>query len=199
MNTSAPSRVGALSVRGFTLIETLVAITVLSVAIVGPFVAIQSAFKASTASRDQLIATLLAQEGIEYIRGVRDNNYLYNVKNPGSAVSWLYGIDSTGGVDCTSPKRCMVDPTIGNPFASGAVRWCGTGGTGACTALNLAPSSYLYTHQTPAGYRVTPFVRSVTLTTVTPNKDVQVTVTVSFTSGRQSYTVTLSETLSNWL
>lgn len=54
--------------QGFTLIETLVGVTILLVAVVGPlFIAFQGV-KLSYFARDQVIASYLAQEGIELVR-----------------------------------------------------------------------------------------------------------------------------------
>lgn len=61
---------------GFTLIESLVAITIVTIAISGTMVTASSAVIVADISRDQLIASYLAQEGIEYVRWMRDNYYL---------------------------------------------------------------------------------------------------------------------------
>ena len=60
--------------KGFTLIEALIALVILTVAI-GPAVALAgSALRISTTIRNNLIATGLAQEGVEVVRTVRDDN-----------------------------------------------------------------------------------------------------------------------------
>ncbi|MFA5942213.1 MAG: prepilin-type N-terminal cleavage/methylation domain-containing protein [Candidatus Paceibacterota bacterium] len=64
------------AVRGFTLVEALVAITIVTVTVSGSLFAANSALVASAISRDQLTASYLAQEGIEYVRLLRDNEYL---------------------------------------------------------------------------------------------------------------------------
>lgn len=61
---------------GFTLVETLVAIAVLLAVIVGPITLIAHGLFSASFSRNHLIASNLAQEGIELIRAVRDNNIL---------------------------------------------------------------------------------------------------------------------------
>lgn len=62
--------------KGFTLIETLVAITILTVAISGSLFAANSTIVAASISRDRLIASYLAQESIERVRWTRDHYYL---------------------------------------------------------------------------------------------------------------------------
>ena len=188
---------------GFTLVETLVAVAILATSIVGPFVAIQTALKASFSARDQLVATMLAQEGIEYVRGVRDSNYLYNIKNPTLPPrSWLSGVDNSAGsaVDCVdtvptdgTPRRCTLDPTSMTPVAQ-----CASGGAGDCNRLNYVPTLRIYTQATPSGYVPSAFTRTLTLSPV-GTSEMQVTVVVTFTSNRQSYAVTLTERLAHWL
>ncbi len=64
------------SKKGFTLIETLVAITILLIAVVGPISLIGDALHKLYYAKDQMIAINLAQEGIEVVRQVRDTNML---------------------------------------------------------------------------------------------------------------------------
>jgi prepilin-type N-terminal cleavage/methylation domain-containing protein len=62
--------------RGFTILETLVAISILVIAITGPLAIISQSLRASFFARDQITAFYLAQEAIEYIRNQRDTNTL---------------------------------------------------------------------------------------------------------------------------
>lgn len=62
--------------RGFTLIETLVAISLLTVGVAGSFSLMQKVTSFASISSSQLVASYLAQEGIETIRNIRDTNYL---------------------------------------------------------------------------------------------------------------------------
>lgn len=60
--------------KGFTLVETLIAITVLMIAIAGPLVVASKGLTAALISRDQMTASLLAQESMEMVKNTRDNN-----------------------------------------------------------------------------------------------------------------------------
>jgi prepilin-type N-terminal cleavage/methylation domain-containing protein len=177
--------------KGFTLVETLVAISVLTLSIVGPFQIAQNVLSTSYVARDQLIATALAQEGMEYTRAIRDSNFLYNIHNSGTR-NWLYGLDGStyGGVtsvDCYT-NACTVDP------GQQAIVSCGNS---TCSGRPLyTTSTNLYT-QTSTNNTVTKFTRKVQLTSLS-STETKVTITVSWT-GHNAYSVVLTEIMRNWL
>lgn len=78
--------------KGFTLLETLVAIAILLIAVVGPMSIIGGSLSQISTVRDQTIAVNLAQEGIEIVRQKRDSNML-DKWGGGSAV-WGDGLTS---------------------------------------------------------------------------------------------------------
>ncbi len=79
---------------GFTIVETLVAITVLMIAIAGPLVVASKGLSSALYARDQIIASFLAQESMEVIKNKRDNNL------DGVGSTW---IDEINGPGCSSP------------------------------------------------------------------------------------------------
>lgn len=178
--------------KGFTLVETLIAIAIISIAIVGPFHVAQGVLQTSYTARDQLLASSLAQEGVEYIRSVRDGNYLFNLHNSGSR-PWLFGFDAStyGGVqsaDCYS-NACVVDVGQQSPIATS----CGDA-TCATRPLYLSASN-IYTQTVTI--KPTKFVRKVVFTSISATETL-VTVTVTWTS-HGTHTLILTETLRNWL
>lgn len=176
---------------GFTLIETLVAVALLAVTIVLPYHAIQRSLYATYSARDDLVASTLAQEAIEYVRSIRDNNYIYNLRNPSTPKPWLAGLDtSAGGRNCFAPARCTVDVTKSTPAT--ALAQCPVGG---CTAkLYLSPTGFYNMSSTGTATR---FIRYIQLTTTSAH-EVKVTSTVTwFYHG--THTVTITDIIHDWL
>jgi len=58
---------------GFTLIETLVAITILMIAIAGPLTVANKGYTSSIENKTRAVAMNLAQEGLEYLNNLKDN------------------------------------------------------------------------------------------------------------------------------
>ena len=61
---------------GFTLIETLIAISIFSISIVTLMTVLSSGISDINYAKKKITATYLAQEGIEYARNQRDNYFL---------------------------------------------------------------------------------------------------------------------------
>jgi len=62
--------------KGFTLIELIITIFVISVGLVGVMTLIQNTLQSASAVRSNLTASYLAQEGIELVRNIRDANWV---------------------------------------------------------------------------------------------------------------------------
>jgi len=60
------------SISGFTLVESLVAISILMIAIASPMTLAQKGLSTATLSKDQMIASFLAQDAIEAVKNIRD-------------------------------------------------------------------------------------------------------------------------------
>jgi prepilin-type N-terminal cleavage/methylation domain-containing protein len=167
--------------RGFTLIETMIAVAIFTIAVVGPFTAASRSLDAAATARDNLAAANLAQEGLEVVRFVRGSNYLANPN------SWT----ATAGLSaCVAPAKCAVDgPTATVAACAG----------GVCGPLYLTDAG-LYT-TSAAGATVTRFTRSLT---ITPNPGGQANaeravVTVTWQTNGGPRTVTVSQDFYDWL
>lgn len=79
--------------KGFTLVESLVAISVLLLAITGPMTLASKVIRDSVISQDQITGFYLAQEGLEYVRNQRESNFL-------SGQNWLKDLEQCFGNGC---------------------------------------------------------------------------------------------------
>jgi prepilin-type N-terminal cleavage/methylation domain-containing protein len=174
--------------RGMTLIETLVAITILAVAIVAPMsLTIQSLVSAYYA-RDQIVASNLAQEAIESVRAVRDGNILRMALNEPDPTC------SPMTILCSIPidRDFMID-TRDNEITP-----CDADGSAACDPLQTDPDQTFYGYQT--GWTDTTFVRTVRAEFVDEEQnEIRITVNVTRMGGNVSPTATLSENLYRWV
>src|SRR3989338_8054755 len=75
---------------GFTLIESIVAISVLTLAVAGPLTLAAHSLKASRDARAEFIATHLAEEALEVVHNIRTNNSAND--NTADRSEWMRGI-----------------------------------------------------------------------------------------------------------
>lgn len=81
---------------GFSLVETLVAITILLIVIAGPLAIISSASNSSMFASDQVTAFLLAQEGAELAQKARDDLVIAKFNNAAAPDPWTIFTDTAG-------------------------------------------------------------------------------------------------------
>lgn len=65
--------------KAFSLLEVLIAIFILTIGITGAVSLITYSISSVAIAKSQVIATNLAQEGIELVRSIRDSNWLEDV------------------------------------------------------------------------------------------------------------------------
>lgn len=202
---------GTLPARGFTLIETLVAISILVLALTGPLTIISQALRSAYYSRDQIVAFYLAQEAVEYIRNVRDENSL---KTGALVDSWLNGIGlinqckTAGGT--TASCIDQFDGTITHAFnmSYGASGYVFTSCATAICTTPLKLNTAIGGTSVPFGDDVNStqssiFTRTIWVTTVPGNtvkadREVVVHVRVDWHQGSSPYVFTLEDHLTNW-
>lgn len=165
--------------RGFTLLETLVAITILLISIGGPLTIATKGLSSALLARDQITAFYLAQEAIEFARNERDERALNNEP-------WASGFLGTFS-GCVDGGECMVD-TINN-----VVRTC----TGDCDKLLYDTATGFYVTAPTGSTETSIFRRSLSFETVNAN-EVAATVVMEWTTGLFSRTFTLRENILNW-
>lgn len=181
------------SQQGFTLVETLVAITILLLVITGPLTISTSAARSTSFSSEQVVAFFLAQEGAELMQKARDDVLLRKflpTSNPS------YRANPWGIVMSESPSGPYADCFISNGNGCGLELNTDTNGTlrspVLCTAGNCilyfddSTDRAKYTHVSPfSGAPPTSFSRVITLSTILGSRDVKVESTVTWRTGSQ--------------
>lgn len=186
---------GSLNPRAFTLVETLVAVAVITLAVLAPFAAMQKVISASRAAKDNLIAASLVQEALEYARFVRMDNYIAHYPNDLANYQPMAGLDGQpssifGTHDCRAPNNaCTIDGTAS--FAT-AIAACGS----SCTALRLTADG-LYT-QSSMNTSPTPYTRTISIDESHAGYEI-VTARVSWNDHGTARSVILTENLYDWL
>ena len=139
---------------GFTLIETFVAILILTLAITGPMSIAQKGLQSSILAKDKTTAAYLAQDAIEFIRSIRDSNFYVGASGGGGG-NWF---DNLSG-KCENPADyCIVDTTLSS-LDPNAVINCG--GIYNCLPLNIDKIGGSYRYGYDASWDVTKFTRRV--------------------------------------
>ncbi len=204
-----------MNIKGFTLIEAMVAIAIIALAIVGPMYAANSSIVAAELASDQLTASYLAQEGIEYVRTMRDDAYLSayaapnNTGNNVSQEGWdnfVSGNSITSIKQCglsNSAKKCTLDPLL-QPMCVGSnncsLTTCSSNGNGnACGPLYLTSNSIYTTQATIGGIAntATPFTRTIQANTISSN-EVSITSTVEWSFHGSNYSEIVTDNLTPW-
>ena len=173
-------------VRGFTLIETLVAVALLTIAITAPMSLSVQSLGSAYYARDQITAFYLAQEAIEALRSVRDAQILEIAKSVGGETPDIFG---------PIPKNDQpftIDAGENDP-ASAIVNCSG----GPCPALQTDGTLYGY----DPSWADTHFVRTVQAHFVGSGEDeMRVTVTVEWqTASIQTRSFSISDDLYRWV
>ena len=151
---------------GFTLVEAMVAIAILSMAVTGPLLIAQKGIGSAIYAREQITAFYLAQEAVEYIRNIRDTNRI--TRDP-----WLTNLTACVGA------VCRIDGTV---LTSGEKAVACSSDPGAvCKPLWLGSVTGLYGY-TESGATQTPFTRSVSIVQDSSQQSAKISVTVSWTT-----------------
>jgi len=176
---------------GFTLIETLVAIAILMIAITGPLTIANQALTAALGARNVMIATYLAQDGMESLKNIKDNKVAAGlVSNTPATIDSVF---HTTVPNCVSPSKCTI-PYIplymSSPANGDGVVSC-SDGTINCI-LYKGDASPRYINGSPGVDPATPFSRYYNIQ-VTGTNEAIVTVIVDWNDGSIPNEIKLQE------
>ena len=170
-------RVSSFMQKGFSMIELVAAIAILSVGILGLYGVFYSLANIAYTYPLRLTADYLAQEGIEIAKNIRDNNVL-------SQVSW-----SAGLVNCEA--GCQADYKTGTA-AEGVANALSPYSDSSFLKLN-ADGFYSYDAGT-----TTTFKRKITVTQPGGADEMRVDVQVNWSFKGQNFSIQNTEYLYNW-
>ena len=172
--------------KGFTIIETLVAVTILMISITGPLVIASKGLTGAILAHDQATAAYLGQDAVEYVKNERDFNEIQLASGSSGTSSWLQGFST-----CSSASKCSVDTINGNPFvyANNGITGC----SGATCVLYLGANGYA---PGSTNGTATKFSRDFYLKNTSANETTLV-VEVTWLNGTVSNTIVFEDELFN--
>ncbi|MES2023141.1 MAG: prepilin-type N-terminal cleavage/methylation domain-containing protein [Patescibacteria group bacterium] len=179
---------------GFTLVETLVAITIFTVSILTLMIVLGNGITDANYAKRKMTAEYLAQEGIEYIHNLRDTSAF------SSTGGWANNFKSSLS-RCILPNGCYFDEQNVLSFGHTMTALDFTSCSPSCPPLLYDSSKGRYGYGYPSGVD-SGFVRKITvddLEYLNQGDEVKVTSTVSWTQGSGTYSVSFSENLFKWI
>ena len=182
--------------KGFTLLETLVAITIFTGAVMAMTGVLARGIADTGYAKKKITATYLAQEGVEYMRNLRDTYVLYTIP---ASNGWTAFNAQLTNASCNTANGCFfnadaldftnpIQPMTNITFTACSGATCSNG----VLSYNSATGTYGFTG-TASGY-----TRKINMTVVNAN-ETQISSTVSWSQGSGIYDVVLRENLFNWV
>jgi len=178
--------------KGFTLVETLVAIAIFATSVTGLISITARGINDNVFVKNKIIASYLSQEGLELVRNMRDTSIL-----PENAVTWQeFLTDSNNWVgncydNLPGVNACYIDGAAGELVADECV-------DGDCQQpLGFDTSSSRYTYLTIDN---SIFTRTITIRPIAlgNNEEAVVNSVVTWTQGENIHRVSYQYNLFNW-
>ena len=166
--------------KGYSLVEALVAVSILMLSIVGPMTIAAKGIQTGRFVNQQATAVYLAQEGIESVAAVRNQEALKNFGDP-SAWDWAEG----GGVlnACRGANGCNIewDNSVDGATTNYSVTGCNSGASDPCHLyLSTNPSDRSqYTMLDDTGEQSL-YTRVIRINDSGSDREVEVTSSVSW-------------------
>jgi prepilin-type N-terminal cleavage/methylation domain-containing protein len=179
--------------QGFTLLETLVAIFILTLSITGPVYISSVAFKNTIESRDNISAQYLAEEVVEVIKNIRDKNAL-----TGNTADFLASFGNLYTIDCfndfgLSEDKCIMKKNINENNIYNFEK-C----NGQCPNLSFNPEGPNVVYGAEGVLTTSKFIREFYFETLGSNPgEVRLVVIVKWDDKGKIKTYTLNERLYN--
>jgi len=162
--------------KGFSLLETTIAVAILVAAIIGPMALSSQSIRSASVAKNTIMASNLAQEGLELVKNIRFNNGLSDPKK-----DWMQGLAT-----CGSANGCFIDPKdldVGECSAN-------------CAPLKFDDALGLYNYDSGSN---TMFVRVIKTSNIGSGKvEVKVSSSVRWSDKFGDHDFTLSTSMLDW-
>jgi len=166
--------------KAFTLVEVLIAVSILTIGILSGFILITKVLYNTAVIQDRLTASFLTQEGIELVRQVRDSNFL-QIMN-GESVEWKDGLaDGSYTIESKAGSEQPITLTSVDT------------GEGSNFRYNDDTKIYNYTTGEP-----TTFNREIKITTINDD-EIRVESIMKWKTRTIDFNLTVEDHLFNWL
>lgn len=176
--------------KGFTLVETLMALFIFSLSVVVVMAVLSQGISSTSFAKDKVVATYLAEEGIEYFRNMRDTSMYYTEdKN----VAWANFVIKMKNSGCDSVNGCYfvneIEFLSEMPIMNINMDVCGE----ECPVLLYDGDSYNYISGTQ-----TSFSRKINFREFAADQ-AQISSEVSWKHKGVKHKVTFSHNLNAWI
>ncbi len=175
--------------KAFTLVETLVAIAIFTTSITALMAVLASGISNTNYAKRKMTAGYLAQEGIEYIRNMRDTSVLSGADSQTGWNAFTFQMNLCK----SSSNGCYFDAINEHPIT-----------IMPCTDSVICPPEIMKYDLVTGKYNYNPlavdsgFIRTINIKIISSD-EVRVISTVSWKQGSGDYSITFSENLFNWI
>ena len=162
--------------KGFTVLEVITAIFILTVGVGAALSLMNQTLATGSVVEQTLIASYLAQEGIEIVRNIRDTTWLEKRNNPSLAWDEYLQINAAGW-------EADYDSQTLNPYSD--------------TSLNIESATGFYGYGPADPQAQTKFKRKITIEK--PQTDeIKVNVEIIWQERGRTHSFTVLEYITNW-
>lgn len=177
---------------GFTLVETLIALSIFSISVVGLMVVLGKGISDANFAKYKNTASYLAEEGVEYIRNMRDTYVLYD-SNPSDG--WTQFLAKFA--QCTTTNGCKYDDSLTsydlNSLKSMNVNQCN--GNVCSLYYDTSTGRYGWTASATSSF----YTRVITMKAVDGSPDeIQIKCTVTWSTNGSPHSVVFADNLFAW-
>lgn len=170
---------------GFSLLEVMVALSLLMITISSTTALIANSFNTVIEAKNKIIARYLAQEAIEYVRKVRDDN---SFENPTAPNKWLKNPLNS----CNTGVSCGID--VFDNIGKGDIKVCSGGPYNFCK-IKYDSASGEYGHINGVD---TIFKREINIDEIQNQIEAKITVTISWQHMGTNKSFVLTEHIFNY-